>query len=121
MIRSVFFAFVALALLGDARIFLFILNRVVFGSHRQERNPTWPLIVAVPLPVVPVPDFIAHAPPQPLLRFANVWFRAPGDVVVNELKVASFCVAANITTASLAKLVLIAGAVAVVAFADDTP
>ena len=41
-----------LALLGDARIFLFILNRVVFGSHRKERNPYWPLIVVVPLLIV---------------------------------------------------------------------
>jgi predicted MPP superfamily phosphohydrolase len=40
------------ALLGDARIFLFVLNRVVFGSHRQERNPVWPLYVVVPLLIV---------------------------------------------------------------------
>ncbi|HLJ74689.1 MAG TPA: hypothetical protein VKU62_08900, partial [Thermoanaerobaculia bacterium] len=40
------------ALLGDARIFLFVLNRVVFGSHREEKNPVWPLFALVPLLIV---------------------------------------------------------------------
>jgi len=48
MIRALFAVFVLLALLGDARIFLFVLNRFVFGSHREERSPwTW-LMFAVP-------------------------------------------------------------------------
>src|SRR3989442_16001010 len=51
-VRVVFAIFVVLALLGDARIFLFVMNRVVFGSHRQERNPVWPLYVVVPLLIV---------------------------------------------------------------------
>ncbi|MGZ8797202.1 MAG: metallophosphoesterase [Thermoanaerobaculia bacterium] len=44
----IFFILVAFALLGDARIFLFILNRVVFGPHRQERSPWTPLLYIVP-------------------------------------------------------------------------
>ena len=46
--RLVFALFVLLALLGDARIFLFIMNRVVFGSHRQERSPWHFLMYAAP-------------------------------------------------------------------------
>src|SRR5579864_200435 len=38
----------AFALLGDARILLFILNRVVFGSHRHEKNSWWWLLVVFP-------------------------------------------------------------------------
>lgn len=44
----IFFILVAFALLGDARIFLFIMNRVVFGDHRQERSPWTPLLYFVP-------------------------------------------------------------------------
>ena len=44
----IFFVLVAFAFLGDARIFLFILNRVVFGDHRQERSPWTPLLYIVP-------------------------------------------------------------------------
>ena len=48
LVHIIFAAFVLLALLGDLRIFLFILNRVVFGAHRQEKSPwTW-LIFTVP-------------------------------------------------------------------------
>jgi predicted MPP superfamily phosphohydrolase len=48
VIRALFAVLVFLALLGDARIFLYILNRFVFGSHREERSPwTW-LMFAVP-------------------------------------------------------------------------
>jgi predicted MPP superfamily phosphohydrolase len=46
--RVIFALFVLLALLGDARIFLFIMNRVVFGSHRQERSPWHFLMYAAP-------------------------------------------------------------------------
>jgi uncharacterized protein len=48
VIRLLFAAFVLLALLGDARIFLFILNRFVFGSHREEKSPWTFLIFTVP-------------------------------------------------------------------------
>lgn len=48
MVRIVFFAFVVLALLGDARIFLFIMNRMVFGSHRTEKSPWQWLMYVVP-------------------------------------------------------------------------
>ncbi len=44
----IFLILVAFALLGDARIFLFILNRVVFGNHREEENPWTPLLYIVP-------------------------------------------------------------------------
>ena len=43
-----FAIFVVLALLGDARMFLFIMNRVVFGSHRTERSPWHFLMYTVP-------------------------------------------------------------------------
>ncbi len=50
LVRTIFALFVLLALLGDARIFLFILNRVVFGSHRQEKTPWgWLMYAAPPL------------------------------------------------------------------------
>ncbi len=39
---------VLLALLGDARIFLFIINRAVFGNHRHEKSPWTPLMYIVP-------------------------------------------------------------------------
>ena len=48
MLRSVFFAFLLLALLGDARIFLFVMNRLVFGSHREEKSNWHWLMYAVP-------------------------------------------------------------------------
>src|SRR3981081_2624885 len=48
MIRALLVFIVLLAPLGDARIFLFILNRVVFGDHRQERSPYNFLIWALP-------------------------------------------------------------------------
>src|SRR3982751_5852701 len=53
LLRFVFFAFLLLALLGDARIFLFVMNRFVFGSHRQERSPwKWLLFAAPPVLLV---------------------------------------------------------------------
>jgi uncharacterized protein len=51
LVRAVFVIFVLLALLGAARIFLFVLNRVVFGSHRQEKNP-WGWLVYVTTPAL---------------------------------------------------------------------
>jgi predicted MPP superfamily phosphohydrolase len=50
VIRSLFAVLVALALLGDARIFLYVMNRFVFGSHREERSPwKWLMFAAPPL------------------------------------------------------------------------
>ncbi|HEX9492879.1 MAG TPA: hypothetical protein VGA33_06430, partial [Thermoanaerobaculia bacterium] len=46
--RGIFALFVLLALLGDARIFLFVMNRVVFGGHRKEKSPWGWLIYVVP-------------------------------------------------------------------------
>lgn len=51
LVRGIFSVFVLLALLGDARIVLFILNRVVFGGHRQEKNP-WGLLLFIVLPLL---------------------------------------------------------------------
>src|SRR3954452_5062112 len=48
LVRTFFPAFVLLALLGDARMFLFVMNRVVFGSHRQEKSPWHWLMWSVP-------------------------------------------------------------------------
>jgi len=48
LVRAIFAVFVLLALLGDARIFLFVMNRVVFGSHREERSPWHFLMYVVP-------------------------------------------------------------------------
>jgi uncharacterized protein len=53
MIRALFFVFVGFALLGDLRIFLFVLNRVVWGNHKEEESPwQWMIYVLPPLLVV---------------------------------------------------------------------
>ena len=46
--HTIFFILTAFALLGDARIFLFIMNRVVLGDHREEHSPWKPLLYVVP-------------------------------------------------------------------------
>jgi len=48
LVRTTFAAFVLLALLGDARIFLFVMNRFVWGTNRHEKNPWGWLIWVVP-------------------------------------------------------------------------
>ena len=48
LLRLIFFAFILLALLGDARILLFVMNRFVFGSHRHEKSPWQWLLLATP-------------------------------------------------------------------------
>jgi len=48
VIRPFFVAFLLLALLGDARVFLFVMNRLVFGAHREEKSPWHWLMYAVP-------------------------------------------------------------------------
>ena len=48
MLRPLFFILLALALAGDARIFLFVMNRFVFGSHREEKAELRWLTYAVP-------------------------------------------------------------------------
>ncbi len=48
MLRIVFFILLPFALLGDARVFLFIMNRVVFGDHRDEKSPWSFLIYVIP-------------------------------------------------------------------------
>ena len=51
IVRIFFVVFVLLALLGDARIFLFVMNRVVFGEHREEKSP-WHFLLFVTPPVL---------------------------------------------------------------------
>ena len=69
-------------------------------------------IVADPVPVEPVVAFIAHPAPFVALPFVRglpyIWFRAPGDVVENEVIVRLSFAAANIRTAALAVTVVIA-------------
>jgi uncharacterized protein len=48
MLRPLFFALLTLALIGDARVMLFVMNRIVFGSHREEKSPLHWLLYAVP-------------------------------------------------------------------------
>ncbi|HEX6101325.1 MAG TPA: metallophosphoesterase [Thermoanaerobaculia bacterium] len=48
MLRSLFFALLALALIGDARVMLFVMNRLVFGSHREEKSQFHWMLYAVP-------------------------------------------------------------------------
>jgi predicted MPP superfamily phosphohydrolase len=48
IVRATFLAFVLLALLGDVRIFLFVMNRFVWGTTREEKNPWGWLIWVVP-------------------------------------------------------------------------
>lgn len=49
MLRFLFFFLLVFALLGDARIFLFVMNRLVFGSHRHEKSPWTPLMWITPI------------------------------------------------------------------------
>jgi predicted MPP superfamily phosphohydrolase len=48
VLAGLFYILLPLALLGDARIFLFVVNRLVFGSHREEKSPFSWLLWTVP-------------------------------------------------------------------------
>lgn len=48
MLQTLYFVLLALALAGDARIFLFVANRIVFGSHKEEKPRLQWLLKAVP-------------------------------------------------------------------------
>jgi predicted MPP superfamily phosphohydrolase len=48
MLRPLFFVLLFFALIGDARVFLFVMNRVVFGGHREEKSRLHWLLYAVP-------------------------------------------------------------------------
>lgn len=48
MPRPLFLLLFLLALAGDARVFFFVANRIVFGSHRQEKPPFQWLLYTVP-------------------------------------------------------------------------
>jgi len=62
--------FVLLALLGDARLFLFVMNRFVYGNHREEQSPwQWLMWVAPPLLLV----FTASAFMHRFAPFGAAW------------------------------------------------
>jgi uncharacterized protein len=48
MLRPLFFSLLFFALIGDARVFFFVMNRIVFGNHREEKSPFHWLLYAVP-------------------------------------------------------------------------
>ncbi|HYK02484.1 MAG TPA: metallophosphoesterase [Thermoanaerobaculia bacterium] len=53
MLQSLFLSLLVLALVGDARVFFFVANRIVFGSHKHEKPPFhWLLFVVPPLLLV---------------------------------------------------------------------
>lgn len=52
MLTSLFFALLVLALVGDARVFFFVLNRTAFGDHREHKQYTWVFFVVPPLLLV---------------------------------------------------------------------
>ncbi|HEY0157969.1 MAG TPA: metallophosphoesterase [Thermoanaerobaculia bacterium] len=57
MLQPLFFSLLFLALVGDARVFFFVANRIVFGSHKEEKPPYHWLLFAVP-PFVLVLTFL---------------------------------------------------------------
>ena len=48
MSRPLFVLLMLLALAGDARVMLFVMNRIVFGSHREEKSRWHWMLYAVP-------------------------------------------------------------------------
>ena len=48
VLRPLFFSLLVLALIGDARVFFFVANRIIFGSHREEKAKLHWLLYAVP-------------------------------------------------------------------------
>src|SRR5947209_15120104 len=59
--RALYIGFVILALLGDARIFLFVFNRYVYGRHREEKPPRrWLLWVVTPLLAIATFFFLGY-------------------------------------------------------------
>jgi uncharacterized protein len=83
MLRPLFFSLLLLALIGDARIFLFVANRIVFGSHRHEETPlkwllwaTPPLLLVLTLLFWPLHQWLDHFAETPsaiLARVGGAW------------------------------------------------
>lgn len=74
MLIAVFFVLLFFALLGDARVFLFVMNRLVFGSHREEKSE-WHFL----LRTLPVFLILLTALFWPLQQW--VWWLASRDLV----------------------------------------
>ncbi|HEX9986720.1 MAG TPA: metallophosphoesterase [Thermoanaerobaculia bacterium] len=72
MAYALFIILVAFALLGDARIFLFVLNRLVFGNHRHEQSP-WSWLMWFTPPVLLVLTLLFWPLHQWVDRFATPW------------------------------------------------
>ena len=102
LVRAVFAVFFVFALLGDARIFLFIMNRAVFGNHRRERSPWHFLMYTVPPVLVLlsalfwiVPRWIDRPAEAPLLAaIGAAWLIAAAAVglswVLDRLRLYAF-------------------------------
>jgi uncharacterized protein len=48
VLQPLFFILLFFALVGDARVFFFVANRLVFGSHKEEKPPFHWMLYAVP-------------------------------------------------------------------------
>ncbi|HYI10817.1 MAG TPA: metallophosphoesterase [Thermoanaerobaculia bacterium] len=48
MLQPLFLILLILALIGDARVFFFVANRLIFGSHKEEKPPYHWMLYAVP-------------------------------------------------------------------------
>ncbi len=96
MLRPLFFILLILALAGDARIFLFVMNRLVFGAHREEKAKLHWLLYAVPplllfltLLFLPLHEWIAdladarlvdRMTPEPLDRLWTLFWTYVGPI-----------------------------------------
>jgi predicted MPP superfamily phosphohydrolase len=72
MAYALFITLVVFALLGDARIFLFVLNRLVFGNHRHEQSP-WAWLMWFTPPVLLVLTLLFWPLHQWVDRFVTPW------------------------------------------------
>jgi len=48
VLQPLFLILLILALIGDARVFFFVANRLIFGSHKEEKPPYHWMLYAVP-------------------------------------------------------------------------
>jgi predicted MPP superfamily phosphohydrolase len=88
MTRALFFVLFALALLGDARVFLFVINRVVFGGHREEKSRWHWLLYALPPLLLALTVFVAFG------KLHALWLIIAAGVgsywILDRIRVAAF-------------------------------